>query len=145
MVLGPVARLMTRSLYALINTRQAWCEFLTITEEAKAEIQFWLTEIQKFNGQDIWLGPSALRVVHSDASNAGYGGYTVEHGYYYSAWPEEVDKSSTWRKIRAVRMVLEALKSKLRNKRVRWFTDNQNVARILMVGSKKNPTSSQKP
>ena len=50
---------------------------------------------------------------------------------------EEVDKSSTWRKIRTVRMVLEALKSKLRNERVRWFTDNQNVARILMVGSKK--------
>jgi len=34
-------------------------------------------------------------------------------------------------------MVLEALKSKLSNERVCWFTDNQNVAHILLVGSKK--------
>ena len=27
--------------------------------------------------------------------------------------------------------------TKLKNYRVRWFTDNQNVARILLVGSKK--------
>ena len=26
---------------------------------------------------------------------------------------------------------------KLKNFRVRWFTDNQNVARILLVGSRK--------
>ena len=34
-------------------------------------------------------------------------------------------------------MVLEALKSNLSNERVRWFTDNQNVVRILSVGSRK--------
>ena len=34
-------------------------------------------------------------------------------------------------------MVLTAVATKLKNIRVRWFTDNQNVARILLVGSKK--------
>ena len=34
-------------------------------------------------------------------------------------------------------MVLESLISKLRNHRIRWFSDNQNVVRILEVGSKK--------
>ena len=33
--------------------------------------------------------------------------------------------------------VLEALVPKLQNKRVCWFTDNQNVAHILAVGSRK--------
>ena len=33
--------------------------------------------------------------------------------------------------------VLEALVPKLQNERVRWFTDSQNVARILSVGSRK--------
>ena len=77
---------------------------------------------------------------YTDASNTGYEGYTVQHGCHiaHGLWlPEEVGKSSTWRKIRAVRMVLEALKDKLSNERVRWFTDNQNVVRILMMGSKK--------
>ena len=36
----------------------------------------------------------------------------------------------------AVRLVLESLLSKHANERVRWFIDNQNVARILLVGSK---------
>ena len=49
----------------LINSRQAWCEVLEITTNAKAELQFWLSEIQQFNGQNIWVGPSALRVVYS--------------------------------------------------------------------------------
>ena len=51
--------------------------------------------------------------------------------------PEEASRSSTWWEIRAVRQVLEALESKLLNERVRWFTDNQNVACILQVGSRK--------
>ena len=138
--LGPVARLMTRGLYALINTRQTWCEALKITETAKSELQFWLTEIQKFNGQNIWVGPSALKVVYTDASDTGYAGYTVQHGFHiaHGLWlPEEAEKSSTWREISAVRMVLEALKCKLSNERVCWFTDNQNVVRILMVDSRK--------
>ena len=33
--------------------------------------------------------------------------------------------------------VLMAVAPKLKNCHVRWFTDNQNVARILQVGSKK--------
>ena len=78
--LGPVARLMMRGLFALLSTRQSWYETLTVSDQVKSEIHFWLTEIVKFNGQNIWVGPSALRVVYTDASQTGYGGYTVEHG-----------------------------------------------------------------
>ena len=38
--------------------------------------------------------------------------------------------------------VLMAVAPKLKNCRVRWFTDNQNVARILQVGSKKSSGTS---
>ena len=34
-------------------------------------------------------------------------------------------------------LVLQAVAEKLLNYRVRWFTDNQNVVRILQVGSRK--------
>ena len=30
----------------------------------------------------IWHGPSAVRCVHSDASDVGNGGYIVEHGMH---------------------------------------------------------------
>ena len=83
------------------------------------KVQFWLAEMVKFNGQNI--GPSALRVVYTLASQTGYAGYTVQHGCHiaYGLWlPEEASKSSTWQEIRAVRQVLEALESKLSNERV---------------------------
>ena len=91
--------------------------------------------------QPIWHFPSAVRVVYSDASDTGYGGYVVEHGpcVAYGQWTtHEAHQSSTWRELTAVR-VLSAVAVKLMNFRVRWFTDNQNVARILyilLVGSK---------
>ena len=44
------------------------------------EVRFWLNSLESFNGQGIWPKPSAVRVVYSDASAMGYGGYTVEHG-----------------------------------------------------------------
>ena len=52
--------------------------------------------------------------------------------------PHEAAHSSTWRELKAVHNVLESLASKLRNQRIHWFTDNQYVARILLVGSR-NP------
>ena len=80
-----------------------------------------------------------MRVVYSDASDTGYGGYVVEHGpcVAYGQWTtHEAHQSSTWRELTAVLRVLSAVAVKLMNFRVRWFTDNQNVARILLVGSK---------
>ena len=69
-----------------------------------------------------------------------YSGYVVEHGpcVVYGQWTaEEAKQSSTWRDLTAVLCVLEAMANKLANARVRWFSDNQNVARILLVGSRK--------
>ena len=56
----------------------------------------------------------------------------------YGQWSEhEALQSSTWRELTAVLRVLMAVAARLMNFHVRWFTDNQNVARILLVGSKK--------
>ena len=56
----------------------------------------------------------------------------------YGQWTRsEAEQSSTWRELAAVLLVLLEVAEKLVNHRVRWFTDNQNVARILTVGSKK--------
>ena len=137
--LGPVARLQTRSMYAVLNSRQSWCQFLRISHETKMELRFWLGQLKCFNGQNIWHSPSAIRVVYSDASDTGYGGYVVEHGCHIAQgqWlPHEARLSSTWQELQAVLKVLQSLTSKLQNQRIRWFTDNQNVVRILSVGSK---------
>ena len=140
LAIGPISRFMTRRLYALLESRQAWCEQLLLSSEARDEIVFWEECLSEYKSQPIWHAPSAVRVVYSDASETGYGGYVVEHGpcVAYGQWTtEEAKQSSTWRELTAVLCVLEAMAKKLANARVRWFSDNQNVARILLVGSRK--------
>jgi len=81
---------------------------------------------------------SAVRVAYSDTSASGYGEYIVEHGNLVAneQWSkEEASQSSTWQELRAVRCVLKSFKDKLQKERVRWFTDNQNVVRIVQHGS----------
>ena len=139
LAVGPVSRFMTRSLYAVLESRVAWCELLTLSVEAQNELQFWAASLVDYKSQPIWRSPSAMRVVYSDASDTGYGGYVVEHGpcSAYGQWTEEEAKqSSTWRELTAVCQVLRSVACKLSNTRVRWFSDNQNVVRILQVGSK---------
>ena len=63
----------------------------------------------------------------------------VEHGNLVAIGQWSIDESSqnsTWHKLRAVRLVLESFQSKLENERMRQFTDNQNVMRIVQHGSR---------
>ena len=138
LALGPVDRFMTRALYSVLETRRAWCDILSVPPEAREELLFWVESLQEYNSQPIWHSPSAVRCVYSDASDTGYGGCTVEHGMHVAQgnWlPDEAKQSSTWRELVAVGRVLGSVAIKLRNMRVRWFTDNQNVVRSLKVGS----------
>ena len=140
LALGDIARLRTRCLYSIIQSRASWSDRVVITPEAKEELLFWIANIDSFNGRCLWRAPSAVRVVYSDASNTGFGGYAVEHGNHiaHGQWsPEESQRSSSWRELRAVTLTLKAFAKQLANHRVRWFTDNQNVAHIIKVGSKK--------
>ncbi len=61
-------------------------------------------------------------------------GQDVAHGQWSVT---EASQSSTWRELRAVFEVLRAYALKLQGHLVKWFTDNQNVARIVRVGNKK--------
>ena len=140
LAIGPVSQLMTRSMYALLSSRQYWGQPLFMTSEAKAELKFWASQIDHINRKEIWHSPSAVHVVCSDASATGYGGFTVEHGCHvaHGSWSaEEMTQSSMRRELKAVRMVLKSLVLKLKNEQVRWFSDNQNVVTILNIGSKK--------
>ena len=139
LAIGAVSRFMTRSLYSALESRVAWCDKIVLSSDARAELEFWDKCIADYKAQPIWHSPSAVRFVYSDASDTGYGGYVVEHGPCTATgqWSaEEAKQSSTWRELTAVLNVLRSVMIKLRNMRVRWFTDNQNVARILQVGSR---------
>ena len=61
-------------------------------------------------------------------------GPEVAHGNWSK---EEAIQSSTWRELKAVYQVLCSLASKLRGHTVKWYSNNQNVTRIVLAGSRK--------
>ena len=141
LAIGPVSRLRTRALCAVLNRRRFWAGWLSLMDKVLVELQFWKQNIDRFNGQSIWFSASATRVVFLDASSTGYGGYTVELGPEYSHGQWSADKivlSSTWRELKAVHNVLQSFASKLKGHAVKWFLDNQAVVRIMQVGSGKS-------
>ena len=62
LALGPVARFMTRNLYALLEFRYAWCDSLELSPPVRMKLEFWAGCLQKYNSQPIWHTPSAVRV-----------------------------------------------------------------------------------
>jgi hypothetical protein len=140
LAIGPVSRLRTRALYTAINSRRSWCDRVSLSQNAKEELEFWCRNINFLNGKPIWFNPGATRIVYSDASDSGYGGYVVELGpeVAHGQWSEaEALLSSTWRELKAVYLVLMSFAEKLAGHRVKWFTDNQGVMYIICAGSKK--------
>jgi len=57
--------------------------------------------------------------------------------------PEEVGKSSTWRELTAVRLLLESFQNKSKNERLCLFSDNHNVIRIVQYGNRQPALQSE--
>ena len=49
---------------------------------------------------------------------------------------DERTKSSTWRELQTVSLVIPAFTTDLSNRTIAWFTDNQNVPSIINKGSR---------
>ncbi len=145
LVVGNMTRLMTKAMHMCIEEKLHWESAVMISKEALSEIQFWVRNISDINSCMIGPKPSATRMVYSDASCTGYGGYTVgiAEDIAQGQWTvDEVSKSSTWREMKAIDQVMKSLVGNLSNQRVKWFTDNQAVARIATQGSMKQDLQS---
>ena len=146
--IGKLVRLKTRALYRCIDTRASWNAPVMVDQEAYEEIKFWRREVRSLNekGLNMECDVQVEIEAYSDASAVGYGGYIslgagacLEGTEVVGAWDcEEAEQSSSWREISAVERVLKSNIEALENKKVKWFTDNQNVKKIINSGSKKS-------
>ena len=141
LALGPVVRLWTRELYRAIQQSTSWDQRFQLSEDGKNEICFWHENFAN-SGQPIWTACPTIDVMtYSDASDVAWGGYAVQLGGQTAvgSWSEEESvQSSTFRELRAARLVLQSMASQLEGKEVRHRTDNQSAERIMTVGSR-NP------
>ena len=139
LALGPVVRLWTRELHRTIQQSPSWDMKFQLSEDAKNEVRFWVKNFDN-SGQPMWSSSPKIEILtYSDASDVAWGGYAVELGEKKAvgSWSkEESTRSSTFRELRAARLVLASFATHLAGKEVRHRTDNQNAERIMSVGSR---------
>lgn len=140
-VIGNVAYIMTKCLSIDILEKTSWNSCIQLTENSMNQISFWKDNLSTVNGKPFTSDLSIQSIVYSDASNTGYGGNVVETPFNiaHGMWSEDdMYKSSTWKELTAVKHILLSMISLFKNKRLKWFTDNQNVATIVAKGSMKS-------
>ena len=77
--------------------------------------------------------------IHTDASDVGYGGYSASlrdikiHGHWSA---EQSGKSSTFREMSAILLVLKTCVQQIQHKKVKIFSDSQSACRIVQVSSR---------
>ena len=128
---GNVARFMTRNIFAVINSAMNWNSMVSLTPGCVDELNFWKANLVYINGVPLWI-------VYSDASISACGSFiTLDGKVFHQNWSDfERSQSSTFRELLAVLLSLQAFVDSLRAQTVAWYTDNQNVARIVSIGSK---------
>ena len=140
-VIGNVACIMTKSLSLDITSAKSWNSKIALSNISLDQVSFWKTNISKFNSRPFCADMSVQKIIYSDASNTGFGGYIVHcpNSVAHGLWAEnEKSMSSTWKELEAVRRILVSLLSFLKGKHIKWFTDNQNVVSIVNKGSMKS-------
>ena len=140
--IGPLSRLFTRKMYKFVDACHTWDGSTNTSEDVRGEMEFWINNLNRLNGYQIKHTHAFTKIVYSDASEHGYGGYIAEklgHVISKGSFTEmEVGTSSTFRELLAVKYVLDSLADSLVHESVLWYSDNWNVARILEVGSSKD-------
>ena len=151
--LGPATRIHTRAMYQAIESRLqpheralhvpsiGWNRAVSLTPALRTEFRFWLTSIQRLNGQPILRDPQLCSVdisIHTDASALGWGGLlrplrssSAGQTASGSFTPLEQQFSSNLRELLAVQYTLSATTPALHNARVILRVDNMGAAKAL--------------
>ena len=137
-VFGPLTQIMTRYLSIDVLRARTWSAFISLLGESRQQLLFWQNALVSANIKQLQASSACSRIVYSDASSYGFGGYEVNtvNGVSHGVWSlEEMSKSSTWRELSAVLRVMKSLVHILKGQRVKWFSDNQAVGSIINKGS----------
>lgn len=140
LVFGNLVYLMTKHISIDISSAPTWYCNVTLSEDSVQQISFWKENLPFLNVKPFKRDFACHTLVYSDASDTGFGGYSVEnpHSIAHGMWSDtEKRNSSTWKELTAVYKVFSSLYKLLQGKNVKWLTDNQNVVRIVSRGSTK--------
>ena len=137
---GSITSLFTRQAYKFIEDRRSWYQQKILPASVKEEFAFWIENLDHANGHKFRCHPIITKIIYSDASDRGYGGYILQRLNNIVAQGtlpnQERQSSSTHRELLAVYYMLKSF-TFLHNETIQWHSDNSNVGRIIQSGSSK--------
>lgn len=114
-----------------------------LDKDACKEVVFWKNHFAAPPSFPIWpVGAKVEILSFSDASDVAWGGHAQinqDEVQAHGNWIESEQghrRSSTWRELKAVYYFLQSVASVFHGRNVCHHTDNQNVERIMMNGSR---------
>ena len=75
--LGKIVFLTTRCMYAFLAKQSTWYKESCLDKDSVKELDFWFKNIRNKNGYRIRSDPQITRVIFTDASEFGFGGFLV--------------------------------------------------------------------
>ena len=75
---GSLSQLFTRQIYRFIEAREFWYQRKLLPGTVWKEFTSWLKNLDGRNGHSIKNNSIRTKIVYSDASDSGYGGYIVQ-------------------------------------------------------------------
>ena len=86
----PQGRVFLRQLFALLSLDRAPHHFIRLNAGAKANLMWWQTFLQDWNGTSFFPAMTTSAEVFSDASGTfGCGAFAFSHGWFQLRWPED--------------------------------------------------------
>ena len=130
--IGP-GRLMLRGVYRLLRSREHWGSTLDISQDARADLQWWFQALDYWNGYKIKVSVPKLQII-TDASPWGYG--AVCEGHEASGfWTECIAQmSQNYRELMAILVSLETFSAIVAGKAVHVLTDNFSAMTYINHG-----------
>ena len=137
-VFGRVARIIPRHCQISIAAADAWDTRQNVDDYCRVELQFWDSNLEKFNKKHCFTYPVYNKIIYSGASSYACGALiqNAEQSICHKIFtPEEISYSSTHRELIIILCSLRAFGNKLHNSSIKWYTDNQATAKIVDVRS----------
>ena len=151
---GPVVRLYTRAIGFVVESRRSWNSHVSLSEDAKCELEFWAKCFDRFNGtRAMWEPTRVHSIVFCDAAGksdkylGGWGAWTLVNSRLTQArgnWGLRLSTmGSNPQELQAVLYALQSFTSPagLRHLIVCVITDSLNCANIIKSGSAKAENS----
>ena len=124
-------KLLLRNVYRCLSMRNSWDSYITITEPAAADLRWWLSATNGWNGAPLTNQKTVDCQLMTDASSYRWGG-TVFNQNASGLWPVDVQQQhSNFKELLAVYLCVKLFVHLLFGKSVQVLSDNVTTVAYL--------------